>query len=126
MIRVHHPALGWVYDSRCNRCAEAHCIDSCIVEARKKGVANHKMHEWVKRKVSCIHITRMRKDGTPGCSVPCVFCRRLLIAFDLRVVCRTEDGDLYKGKMDAYDAPASKLTSGQRARFGSKLIIVPY
>ena len=89
--------------------------------ARKKGVPNHSIVAWVKRKVSCIHITRMRKDGGLGCSVPCILCKQLILKFDLRVICHTAEGDVYDGKMDAEDAPVSKFTSGQKRKLGSKL-----
>jgi hypothetical protein len=88
-----------------------------MVTAKKKGIPNHKLKEWIKRKVECIHVVRMRKDGLPGCSIPCVFCRRLIISFDLSVVCTTMSGEVFKGKMTDSNAPSSKLTSGQAAYF---------
>jgi hypothetical protein len=85
--------------------------------ASRKGVPSHKTILWVKRKVGRVYVERLRGDGVVGCSVPCVSCRKMLVAFDLVVVCTDSDGNRYKGKMDAPGAPASKLTSGQLVKF---------
>jgi hypothetical protein len=69
------------------RCGQ--CRSTLPPELReKKGVPNYKLKEWIKRKVECIHVVRMTKDGSIGCSTPCLLCRKL-ISFDLRVVCTT-------------------------------------
>lgn len=85
-----------------------------IVDGKKRGLRGTKLAAWIKRKVECIHVVRMRNDGQVGCSVPCLRCRRLITAFDLCVVCTLECGTTYKGKLDIGGAPVSKWTSGQK------------
>jgi len=59
-------------------------------------------------------VVRPRANGSLGCSVPCVMCRRELLRFELRVKCVTEDGEWFEGRLDEPGAPRSKLTSGQK------------
>jgi hypothetical protein len=113
MIRVYHSKFDCrEYDSRC---VGVHCIKAATRAARKKGVPNYKLKEWIKRKVECIHVVRMTKDGSIGCSTPCLLCRKLIISFDLRVVCTT--GRSVQGQDDGQRSTCFKLTSGQAAKF---------
>ena len=61
-----------------------------------------------------IAVIRWKMDGSFGCSVPCVACRRELIRYGIRVCCFTADGTWFEGKMDDPGAPPSKISSGQR------------
>jgi hypothetical protein len=63
-------------------------------------------------------VFRFRADGTPGCTVPCVWCARELLRYDLRVSCTTGAGAVFSGRLDAADAPAALLTAGQRRMLG--------
>jgi hypothetical protein len=63
-----------------------------------------------------IHVVRVGSDGAPICSVPCVFCRREILRFGLRVYCIQQDGTLYCGSLRDAAAPQSKPTSGQKFR----------
>jgi hypothetical protein len=56
----------------------------------------------------------MRADGTAGCSVPCILCRRALEVFDLKISCCTVERDTFTGRI--HDAPPSKLTHVQERR----------
>jgi hypothetical protein len=47
-------------------------------ESRKAGVPKAKFSHWTKRKYGTLVIKRVRKDGQPGTSLPCVVCRKVL------------------------------------------------
>lgn len=73
-------------------------------------------------------VWRSRKDGTLGCSIPCVMCRKKLIEFGIQVHVVVQDGksgmdgksgrdaSWFHGRLTDADAPASKPTSGQIKR----------
>lgn len=56
-----------------------------------------------------------------GCSVPCILCRQLLQAFDLKVTCVVSTAERFVGKLDDPHAPKSVFTSGQQRFCGFKL-----
>jgi hypothetical protein len=86
-----------------------------MTEARKHGVPAHKTISWIRRKIGGhIAVVRFRSDGTEGCAVPCVFCQREIIKFDLQIHCSTGDGSWYSGKLSEAGAPTPVLTAGQR------------
>jgi hypothetical protein len=98
IILSSHFVQWFAYTTRSSTAASTTCWSVCRgtlykrppLELReKKGVPNYKLKEWIKRKVECIHVVRMTKDGSIGCSTPCLLCRKLIISFDLRVVCTT-------------------------------------
>jgi len=60
-------------------------------------------------------VYRERSDGSPGCSVPCVMCRRELLRFRIPVVCRTPEETWFTGQLDELGAPVSKPTVCQKA-----------
>lgn len=97
-------------------CAERRLLDEYVADARRHGVPGHKTAAWIRRKNgNKITVVRWKMDGTLGCSVPCVFCRRELARFDMRVRCVTADGMYwFDGHVTAADAPVSKLTSFQK------------
>jgi hypothetical protein len=100
-----------INDHRC--CAERRLLDDIVVEARKHGIANHAMIRWVRRKMgSQIEVCRLRADGSPGVSLPCIFCRRALEMFDIKLVCWIDP--LHKFEGFVADAPPSTFTSGQK------------
>ena len=63
-----------------------------------------------------ISVVRVDARGELVCSVPCVFCRREILKFDLTVACVGPDGSVFRGSLADANAPASKPTSGQRFR----------
>lgn len=96
---------------------------ACVKDASRHGVPSHRVPHWIHRKYKgALTVCRYRHDGTPGCSVPCVLCRRELIRFRIPVACHTPDGALFRGHLDDVDAPVSKPTMGQRvnARVNSR------
>jgi len=95
-------------------CAERRQLCRTLDEARKRGVRPSNVTAWIHRKnKGVMTVLRSRADGTFGCSVPCVYCRREMLRYNLRVQCFTSDGDLFCGPLDDAGAPRSKLTSGQ-------------
>jgi hypothetical protein len=78
-------------------------------------VPPHKTVSWIRRKIGGhIVIVRYRKDGTLGCAVPCVFCQRELVKFDIHIHCITTEGSWFSGRLDDNDAPQPLFTTGQR------------
>ncbi|PSC73205.1 pleckstrin homology domain-containing family A member 8-like [Micractinium conductrix] len=106
---------GWACnDHRC--CAERRLIASCVVEARRRGVAPHKVVTYVRRRLGGgLCIFRFRSDGSPGCSAPCTLCAREILKFDLKVCCLLSNGEVFCGKLTDPGAPSSKITGGQRS-----------
>lgn len=91
-------------------------IASCVVDARRRGVAPHKVPAFVRRRLGGgITVVRLRSDGTPGCSAPCLLCARELARFDLKVCCRLDSGAVWCGRLSDPGAPPPKVTSGQRS-----------
>lgn len=96
-------------------CAERRLLENYIHNAQQHGVPNHMIGWWIHRKTGgLMTIFRFKADGTIGCSVPCVFCRKIIITFRLKVQCVTSDGYWFRGYLDEIDAPQSKMTSGQK------------
>lgn len=96
-------------------CAERRLINHYIREAQKHSVAPYKIASWIHRKTGgTLTIYRNRADGSHGCSIPCIFCKREILKLGLRVQCCLHDGQWFVGYLDDDNAPCSKLTSGQR------------
>lgn len=83
-----------------------------------KGIPRHKRIAWVKKQIREMHLEREKKDGSVGSSFPCVFCKKQLVRFDIKVHCVDREGDMFHGKMDTDLCPESTLTSGQARKFG--------
>jgi hypothetical protein len=90
-------------------------IQSYISAARRHGVPTHQVVSWVRRKLGAdVVIIRQRSDGTLGCAIPCLFCQRELLRFDLRVHCSLSNGGFFSGRLTDRGAPKPTLTMGQR------------
>lgn len=89
-------------------------------EARRRGVPPHKIVPWVRRKLGGgLLVVRFRTDGSPACAAPCILCSKEIERFDLKVVCVGEDGEWFCGRLSDANAPAQRLTTGQKnAQFG--------
>jgi len=61
-----------------------------------------------RRALSTIRIERLRADGSWGCSLPCVMCRRVLEQMDVCVECVVGDEWI---KCRAADLPESTVTA---------------
>lgn len=88
-----------------------------MLKAYKHNVPRHQVVHWVRRKAgSNLTVWRQLANGNLGCSVPCVLCKGALSVFDLRVTCLVKSGEWFRGKLTDQDAPAAKMTSGQRRK----------
>ena len=97
-------------------CAERRVVAACVADAVRHGVPSHRQVHWIRRKYGgALSVYRERHDGSPGCSVPCVLCRRELLRFRVPVLCFASDGTWFRGHLDHPDAPESKPTAGQKA-----------
>ncbi len=96
-------------------CAERRLLDSWVQQARRQGVASHKMVAWIRRKFgSNISVIRYRHDGSLGCAVPCVFCQKELERYDMRVHCVDSSGQWCDARCRDGTLPKPVLTAGQR------------
>ncbi|KFM23210.1 hypothetical protein F751_3401 [Auxenochlorella protothecoides] len=102
-------------------CAERRLLEAWVADARRHGVPAARVVSWVRRKFGA-HMTvyRCRKDGSLGCSTPCLLCSRELARFDIKVHCSLEGGAWYSGRVTDVGAPAPILTSGQRRMIKGK------
>lgn len=106
-------------DAKC--CAERRLLAAAIRDAHRHGVKAHAVVTWVRRKLGGGDMTvwrPVRSAGSEGfgTSTPCVLCRRMLLAFGVRVHCMTADGHWFHGHLDEPGAPTSLPTSGQLRR----------
>ncbi len=95
---------------------ERRLLSSWIHEARKHGQRPHQVKSWIRRKAGgTVCVWRHLTDGSLGCSVPCVCCRKLLTDHHLAVTCVVSaQGEWWTGRLDEPGAPASKPTSRQQ------------
>ncbi len=94
--------------------AERRLLGSWIVEARKRGLRNHQIVTWVRRKVGPdIMVWRYHGDGLLACATPCLFCARELQRFDMRVHCSQGDETWFSGRLHEEQAPEARPTAGQ-------------
>ncbi len=76
-------------------------LEAWVADARRHGVPAPRVVSWVRRKFGA-HMTvyRCRKDGSLGCSTPCLLCSRELARFDIKVHC----------SLDVFDALGAMFT----------------
>lgn len=94
---------------------ERRLLESWVVKARRRGMGQHQIVTWVRRKVGA-HVTVFRTlaDGTLACAAPCLLCQRELLRFDLRVHCSLAPAQWWSGRLTDETAPPGKLTTRQR------------
>ena len=97
--------------SDCNCCAERRLIARLQHQAKREGVAPARFVSWSYRKFGPIVVQRVRKDGLPGVSLPCVICRKTLDR--LRMPWMAHVDTRWYHSTDA-DLPPSKPTNKQR------------
>jgi len=100
---------------------EVHCcrlLDSWVHQAKRQGVPSHKIVSWIRRKFGThISVVRYRSDGSMGCAVPCVFCQKELMRYDMRVHCVDSSGNWLDARLTDGNVPKPVLTAGQRRMF---------
>jgi hypothetical protein len=81
------------------------------LEARRQGVHPSCLAYWIHRKYGDFIVKKIRKDGLPGTSLPCVMCRKALERSSIQW--RAHVGhDWYRSTDPA--TPASRPTNRQR------------
>jgi hypothetical protein len=105
----------------CHCCAERRLLGLLREQARREGVAPAKFSHWLHRKHGSFTVLRMRRDGEPGISLPCVICRKVLDR--MCVQWRAHIGTVW---VTQFNAPPSQPTQKQRALvFHNSLLSVP-
>ena len=91
-------------------CAERRLVASLCRSAAEAGVPRHRVRLWVRRKAGILTVSRTTRDGEPACSLPCILCRQVLDAFDLRWKATAWDGAI----VTRDEAPPPTFTQRQR------------
>jgi len=94
----------------CHCCAERRLLGLLREQARREGVAPAKFSHWLHRKHGKFTVVRLRRDGEPGISLPCVICRKVLDR-----MCVRWKAHIGTEWVTDENAPASKPTQKQRA-----------
>lgn len=84
--------------------------------SRKHGVQRARFTHWIYRKFGHLIIQRVRKDGEPGTSLPCVICRKALDR--LQIPWKAHINDTW---VTNHDAPPSKPTRKQQLKWSSNV-----
>jgi hypothetical protein len=84
-------------------------------QSRREGVPRARFIHWTQRKFGPLVIQRVRKDGQPGTSLPCVVCRKTLDRMRMP----------WRAHIDAEwvtheNAPPSKPTTKQRNKWDKR------
>lgn len=93
-------------------CAERRLVSILMERARREGVHPSSFVRWFHRKQGELVIKRMRRDGLPGVSLPCVCCRKVLDRMCLKW--RAHIGHNW---VSQETAPPSKPTNRQRGEW---------
>ena len=80
--------------------------------ANKKGIRKYNFSKWVHRVYGTMNIWRVRKDGSVGCSLPCVLCRKSIERHHLQWT--AYDGQEWVHSTKTEILPKSKPTNKQR------------
>lgn len=103
---------GLAVPNTCHCCAERRLLGLLREQARREGVAPAGFTHWLSRKHGKFTIVRLRRDGEPGISLPCVICRKALDRMCIQW--RAHIGSEW---VTQENAPPSKPTQRQRALF---------
>lgn len=85
-------------------------------EARRKGVKPHKMASWIHRVHGNFVISRERKDGITGISLPCVICKKAMERYRIQWVAYS--GNVWVNNIQTDNIPKSKPTNKQIRHLG--------
>jgi hypothetical protein len=97
--------------SNCQCCAERRMLALLRELSRRRGNAPAQFTAWVHRKFGELVITRTRRDGQPGTSLPCVMCRKVLDR--LHIPWRAHIDRIWVSSTDE-NVPPSKPTQKQK------------
>lgn len=87
-------------------------IKDLLLEAKRQGVHPSCLAHWIHRKYGDFIVKKIRKDGLPGTSLPCVVCRKALDRSSIQW--RAHVGDEWYRSTDPA-TPPSRPTNRQRA-----------
>jgi hypothetical protein len=97
--------------NNCTCCAERRMISRLREISRRQGNSPAQFSTWTYRKYGELVVTRLRRDGQPGTSLPCVLCRKVLDRTQIP----------WRAHIDAHwvssrdpDLPPPKLTQKQK------------
>ena len=83
--------------------------------ATRKGVPNYKLSKWIHRTQGVMVITRNRRCGDQGISLPCVLCRKALEKYKIHWSAMTNYGRVNSERSD--DLPKSVPTGKQKRHY---------
>ena len=97
--------------NNCMCCAERRMLSRLKELSRREGNSPAQFSTWTYRKYGEIVVTRLRRDGQPGTSLPCVLCRKALDR--VQIPWRAHIDHLWISSRDEF-VPPSKLTQKQK------------
>ena len=97
--------------NNCTCCAERRMLARLREMSRRAGNSPAQFSTWTYRKYGEIVVTRLRRDGQPGTSLPCVLCRKALDR--VKIPWRAHVGAVWISSRDD-EVPPSKLTQKQK------------
>lgn len=106
-------SCGTVCTNTHSTCAERRMALRVWIAAVRHGVRGPtKIARWIRRRYGIWHVERFLSDGTPGISIPCLLCRRVLDRLGVRWEATNRDGETV-GSHDPRP-PTSTLTRRQK------------
>ena len=100
--------------NNCTCCAERRMLSRLREISRRRGNSPAQFSTWTYRKYGEIIVTRLRRDGQPGTSLPCILCRKALDR--IQIPWRAHVGAVWFSSRDDC-VPDSKLTQKQKSNF---------
>lgn len=97
----------------CELCAERRLIQKIVHMLTKK--RRPTLHD-VRSCIGCIYVERERKDGTMGCSKPCVGCSKVIKQFDIPIKFYDTVGNLCVQR--SCDLESTLITRADQRRWG--------
>lgn len=85
---------------------------------KKSNLCRGKVLHWIRRKYGEIYIHRVRKDGEPGVSLPCVICRKRLEKLGMHWKCHLNSWEWASSQH--HDMPPSVPTPKQKRHIFAK------
>ena len=100
--------------NNCSCCAERRMLARLREISRREGNSPAQFSTWAYRKYGELVVTRLRRDGQPGTSLPCVLCRKALDR--IMIPWRAHVGHVWVSSTDPV-VPPSKPTQKQKSNF---------
>ncbi len=97
--------------NNCTCCAERRMLSRLRELSRREGNSPAQFSSWTHRKHGEMVIVRLRRDGQPGTSLPCILCRKALDKN--QIAWRAHIDHKWVSSRDD-NIPPSKLTQKQR------------